>query len=619
MATVSEIAPGSVLAGFQVEGLVGRGGMGIVYRATQLSLSRQVALKIVNPAFAVDELLRERFLREAQLAASIDHPHVLPVYEAGEAEGTLFLAMRLIEGPSLAELLRAEDTLSPERAVRLATQLAQALQAAHEAGLLHRDVKPQNVLLSGSGESQHAYLCDFGLARRLAAGSLTREGSFLGTAAYAAPEQIRGDRLDARADLYALACLLYECLSGKPPFVHEDELALCWAHLHDAPPAPGSVSLTLARFDAFFARALAKDPGERFPSASAFAEAARAALASPGALSAAPAPRGRMRRYAAAIAFVGAAVVAVSVYLGTRSGSPPLVASPNSVAVIDPASDRLVTVIPVGTAPTTIVSGGGAVWTLNTGEQTISRIDASTRERTRTFSAGSIASDIAFADGAMWVADAAADTVSVLDQSGGVEATIKLGIHHRRRDFVPPRVALASGNGQVWATGGDLTTVVMDPGTRRVTRRTAGFPSVGADGSPAGPEIAVGKAGVWATDGRDELFRVDTSPAENVQLGGFGGDAGIEGVAVGRDAAWATGAGVVWQIRAQPARPSKTYPVGAGPAGIVLSPDSIWTANAFDGTISRIDIGSGETTTIAVGGTPNDLTFAHGLVWVTID
>ena len=300
-----------------------------------------------------------------------------------------------------------------------------------------------------------------------------------------------------------------------------------------------------------------------------------------------------MRRYAAAVAFVVAAIVAVSVYLGTRSGSPPLVASPNSVAVIDPANDRLVTVIPVGTAPTTIVSGGGAVWTLNTGEQTISRIDASTRERTRTFSAGAVASDIAFADGAIWVADAAADTVSVLDQSGGVETTIKLGIHHRRRDFVPPRVVLASGDGQVWATGGDLTTVVMDAAARRVTRRTTGFPSVGADGSPAGPDIAVGKAGVWATDGRDELFRVDTSPAETVQLGGFGGDAGIEGVAVGSDVVWATGAGVAWQIRAQPARPSKTYPVGAGPAGIVLGAGSVWTANAFDGTISRIDIGSG--------------------------
>ena len=274
---VSEIAPGSLLAGFRVEALVGRGGMGIVYRATQLSLSRQVALKLVNPTFALDERFRERFLREAQLAASIDHPHVLPVYEAGEVEGTLFLAMRLVEGASLAELLRAEDRLSPERAVRLAVQLAQALQAAHEAELLHRDVKPQNVLLSGTGESEHAYLCDFGLARRLAAGSLTREGSFLGTAAYAAPEQIRGDRLDARADLYALGCLLYECLSGKPPFGHEDELALCWAHLHESPPAPGSVAPSLARFDAFFARALAKDAGERFPSASAFAEAARAA------------------------------------------------------------------------------------------------------------------------------------------------------------------------------------------------------------------------------------------------------------------------------------------------------------------------------------------------------
>ena len=325
-------------------------------------------------------------------------------------------------------------------------------------------------------------------------------------------------------------------------------------------------------------------------------------------------------RYAAAVALVVAAILAVSVYLGTgsSSGSPSVVASPNSVAVIDPANDHVVAVIPVGTTPTTIVSGGGAVWTLNTGEQTISRIDASTRARTRTISAGAVASDIAYADRAIWVADASANTVSVLDESGGVETTIQLGIHHRRRNFVTPRIVLAAGRGHVWATGGDLTTVVVDAATRRVTRRNTGFPDVGADGTPAGPDIAIGNAGVWATDGRDELFHVGTSPTETVRLGGFGGDAGIEGIAVGTDVVWAAGAGVAWEVRARPARPTKTFTVGAGPTGIALGAGSLWTANAFDGTISRVRTGSGRTTTIHVGGTPSDLTFANGLVWVTI-
>lgn len=190
--TAAELTPGTHLAGFRVEALIGRGGMGVVYRATQLSLERPVALKLISPELASEERFRERFLREARLTASLDHPHLLPVYEAGEDEGTLFLAMRLVEGSSLAELLRSEGALAPERALRLIAQLAQALQAAHEAGLLHRDVKPQNVLLAGSGEREHAYLCDFGLARRLAGGSLTAERAFLGTAAYAPPSRSAG-------------------------------------------------------------------------------------------------------------------------------------------------------------------------------------------------------------------------------------------------------------------------------------------------------------------------------------------------------------------------------------------------------------------------------------------
>jgi predicted ATPase len=280
VATAVELAAGSVLGGFRIEGVAGRGGMGVVYRATQLSLERQVALKLISPDFAHEERFRERFLREARLAASLDHPHLLPVYEAGEAEGALFLAMRLVEGASLAELLRREGGLAPERSLRLLSQLAQALEAAHAAGLLHRDVKPQNVLLAGSGKREHAYLCDFGLARRLSGGSLTQERTFLGTALYAAPEQIRGEELDGRADVYGLACLFYECLVGEPPFPGDDELALCWAHLHEPPPAPSVVDPALARFDRFFARALAKDAGERYPSASALAEAALAAHAS---------------------------------------------------------------------------------------------------------------------------------------------------------------------------------------------------------------------------------------------------------------------------------------------------------------------------------------------------
>ena len=329
--------------------------------------------------------------------------------------------------------------------------------------------------------------------------------------------------------------------------------------------------------------------------------------------------RRRRIRVGTGLACVVAAGAVALVYSLTRADPRPLVAPPNSVAVIDPAEDRVASVVPVGTTPSAIVGSGSAVWTLNTGDQTISRIETATRERTRTISAGAVASDIAVADGDIWVADAEADQVSVLDEAGAVEATIRLGIHHRRRDFVPPRVVLAAGSGKVWATGGDLTTVVIDATARRVVQRTDGFPDVGSDGSPGGPDVAVGAAGVWATDGRDELFRLDAVPAERIQLGGFGGDAGIEAVTVGDDAVWAAGAGVAWRVRTQPLRATGTYPAGAGPRGVALGGGSVWIANAFDGTVSRIRLSSGEATTIPVGGTPGDLTFASGLVWVTVD
>jgi class 3 adenylate cyclase/DNA-binding beta-propeller fold protein YncE len=330
--------------------------------------------------------------------------------------------------------------------------------------------------------------------------------------------------------------------------------------------------------------------------------------------------RTRVRRAATVVAFVAIVIALSAMYAATRSGADAMIAPPNSVAVIDPAENAVVSVIPVGTRPTSIVGGGGAMWILNTGEETVSRIDVRTRELARTFSAGSTASDIAFADGAVWVADAAADIVLVLDESGGVEARIPLGIRHVGARNGPPRIALASSGGEVWATGGSgLATVVMSSALRRVVRRIAGVRGVNADSTPSGPDIAIGESGVWATDGTDELFRIDRLPHEIVQLGGFAGDQGITGIAVDPDYVWASGAGVAWQVRSSLARPTTTYPVGAGPTDIAVGGSFVWTANALDGTVSRIDVSSRRTTTIAVGGTPSHVTFASGLIWVTID
>ena len=264
---------GTELSGYRIEALLGRGGMGVVYRATQLSLERPVALKLIAPELAAEGSFRERFLREARVAASLDHPHVLPVYEAGEADGQLFLALRYVDGEDLGSVL-ARGPLEPENARRLVLQLASALGAAHARGLLHRDVKPENVLLVGAEGAEHAYLSDFGLARPQGERGVTQAGELAGSLDYLAPELIEGADGDERSDLYALGCLLYACLAGEPPFRRSHEAATLWAHLREPPP-------TGVPFEAVLARALAKEPGERFQSSAELAEALAEASAAP--------------------------------------------------------------------------------------------------------------------------------------------------------------------------------------------------------------------------------------------------------------------------------------------------------------------------------------------------
>src|ERR687892_2527445 len=211
---------GTRLGGYRIDGVVGRGGMGVVYRATELALDRPVALKLIAPELAHDDGFRERFLRESRLAASLDHPGILPVYAAGEADGELYLATRFVDGIDLRELVEQEGPLPAERAVALVGQVADALDAAHARNLVHRDVKPGNVLVDAS---DHCYLCDFGLTKQLGAGATTVAGGLAGSLDYLAPEQIRRGEVDGRTDQYALACVLHELLTGAPPFRRETE------------------------------------------------------------------------------------------------------------------------------------------------------------------------------------------------------------------------------------------------------------------------------------------------------------------------------------------------------------------------------------------------------------
>jgi predicted Ser/Thr protein kinase len=264
---------GTEVAGFRIESVLGRGGMSVVYIAEQIRLGRKVALKVLTTELAWDEQFRERFVRESHIAAAIDHPNIIPIYDAGEAEGLLYIAMRFVEGPDLKEVLK-RGNLGLGRTIFLIEQLASALDSAHRHSLVHRDVKPGNILLEES--TDHVYLTDFGVAKQTTARGLTSTGHFLGTVEYAAPEQIEGGQVDARTDVYALGCVLYESLTGSPPFSQGTEHAVLHAHLVDPPPSVSRVrpELPLA-FDGVIATAMAKDPDERFSSCGELAGAAR--------------------------------------------------------------------------------------------------------------------------------------------------------------------------------------------------------------------------------------------------------------------------------------------------------------------------------------------------------
>jgi len=253
---------GSVLAGYRIERLLGRGGMSSVYLAEHLRLQRKVALKLMAPELADDERFRERFLRESQLAASLDHPNVVPVYDADEADGVLYIAMRYVEGSDLRELLRRHSPLPRARAVAIVGHAAAGLDAAHRRGLVHRDVKPGNILI---GEDDHVYVSDFGLTKQASSQSgLTATGQLVGTVDYVAPEQIQGQPVDGRADLYALTCVLYEALVGAKPFDRDIVGASIWALIQDSPSSPSVARSELAKGrDDVRARGMAKRPDER--------------------------------------------------------------------------------------------------------------------------------------------------------------------------------------------------------------------------------------------------------------------------------------------------------------------------------------------------------------------
>jgi hypothetical protein len=321
-----EFSVGEVFAGHRIDGVAGQGGMGVVYRATDLRLKRVVALKLIAPRFAADEEFRRRFERESELAASIRHPNVITVYSAGEAEGSLYITMELVEGTDLKELISYYGALDPAFTARVIAQVAGALDAAHDRGLIHRDVKPANILLAHENGEYHAFLTDFGLTKRGGGdgrpdeSGLTQAGSFVGTLDYIAPEQLKGDPVDRRTDVYSLSCVLYNALSGQIPYPRDSEPAKMWAHVGEPPPALSQTAPQLPPvLGAVVERGMAKDPNDRYQTAG---ELGAAALSAAGVQEDVPtAPRSRRPLILAAIgSALAAAAIAVVLALSLGGG-----------------------------------------------------------------------------------------------------------------------------------------------------------------------------------------------------------------------------------------------------------------------------------------------------------
>jgi Protein kinase domain len=402
--TAIELGLGSRLLDYRLETLLGRGGMSVVYVAEDLRLRRKVAVKLLAPELAEDDRFRERFVRESELAASIDHPNVIPIYEAGEVDGRLYIAMRYVAGTDLKALLRREGPLVPIRAAAIVAQLAAALDVAHGRGLVHRDVKPGNVLLAAEDGREHVYLSDFGVAKSASfATGLTTAGQRLGTIDYVAPEQIRGESVDGRADQYSLGCLLFECLTGEVPFRRETEVAVIYAHLRDKPQA---VSERLPEIppgiDPVLARALAKKPGDRYQSCRDLAAAAGAALGhSPtgtGARALTPRkPRaGSARRTLLRVPIAAALAVAFAFALGGGGGSAPLSAGGSAAGLTGAYETRISGQTAedaglTGTWRIRFLPGGAVRTTWNGVTVVLGRMSVTERRVTFTDDAGSMA------------------------------------------------------------------------------------------------------------------------------------------------------------------------------------------------------------------------------------
>jgi DNA-binding beta-propeller fold protein YncE/predicted Ser/Thr protein kinase len=584
---VGEPSIGSTLAGYRIDSLIARGGMGVVYRATQLALDRPVALKVIARELAGDEKFRRRFLSESRLAARLEHPAVVPVYDAREDDGELIVSMRLIEGGDLRKLIDRNGPLEPARAIHLLGQVAEALDAAHAAGIVHRDVKPHNILVEG----ERAYLSDFGLAKAYAETGSGAGTSIVGTVEYMAPEQWRGERVGPAADVYALGCVLYEALTGIVPYARKET--------DTEPEVPKGI-------EAVIERAVSKDPSERYASASALiAAAAEREGATPAATQVLSVrdeqptvrigeePRRRRGLATRTKQWVGAGVAAtagaVAVLLLLLGGGGVSVSNP--IAVADP--------------PLRLAVGPETVWVTSAADGTLSGIDPDTRRVISKLRVGRGVSGVTIGAGSVWVSNPRTGTVLRIDPPGRVTARITVG---------GSPGAIVSGGGRIWvADEGGAGVTAIDAQRARIVRRRL-------EPRAAPLRLAVGAGGLWvssASTGTVRRIDLGTLAAGDPILAGRG----PAGVTVGHGLVWVANGRSTTVTRIDPATHSTLgdpIEVGERPGGIDAGTSAVWVASAANDSVTRLDLTSGNPigNPIHVGPQPGAVVVGPEAVWI---
>jgi streptogramin lyase/predicted Ser/Thr protein kinase len=617
-----EFNVGDVFVGHRIEGLAGRGGMGVVYRATDVELERLVALKVITPALAEEEDFRRRFVAESKAAASIEHPNVIPVYYAGEREGVLFIVMRYIDGPDLRALVRAQGQLDPERAAHIVAQVGAALDAAHAHGLVHRDVKPANVLL---GEEDHAYLTDFGLTKRTATTGdhgASRAGGWVGTLGYVAPEQIRGGRIDARTDVYALGCVLAYALTGNAPFMRESDEATLWAHLNSPPPSEE----VPPEFEGVIARALAKDPSDRYPSAG---DLGRAALAAAG-RSAATRPERNVARGAAAPPGLTSPTAATARISSPDSETRPSPADATVVTARDGEAGRGGAALAAVRGRPKVLAGLGAL--LVAAVLAIVLLGGGGDDGGAGGSAGTTttAPPVVRAPSSVGKPIDVGVRPNALTVAGG--RVWALSVRPGELDVVDPqtdeRRAIPIGDGGMSLTGGfDSLWILKGGRTRTLQRRSVktgrliGTPTeIAYPGSPV--SIVADHHALWvalrvrrATSGAESVVKIDPSSLQQ-QLIAIPG--GVQDIAVGAGALWVTNRfrDAVVRVDANTGA-QRTIAMTGAPQGIAVGEGAVWVATRGDDTITRISPSGTLATPIATPSIPARVTTGGGSVWAT--